>query len=136
MDICSLSGLKPSPYCESQMREVFDARHIPTSVCALHGPPSSPNAIRSKGERAVLFPREGDIFKIDPSAALGSQAIRLQATQFLGPQEFWDVDGKKIEWENGEAWWNLVPGKHQIALMEISGKGEKSIQKVRILVVP
>jgi len=136
MDICSLTGLKPSPYCESQMREVFDTRYLPASICALHSAPVTEKTALSKGERAVLFPREGDIFKIDPSAALGSQAIRLQATQKISPYEFWEVDGKKIDLENGEAWWSLIPGKHQVALVEENAKGKKIVQRIRFLVVP
>jgi penicillin-binding protein 1C len=117
VDICPDSGKLPGPFCPNRRAEFFKKGNLPTQVCDVHkamarkAPPDRPKRLRIK------FPQDGDIFKIDPQAAKGSQGLHL--TTNGGPDSemaVWQVDGKSIEAKGDDAWWMLRPGWHEAVL--------------------
>jgi len=117
------------------MEEVYDSGNIPKQVCALHKLKKAAET-SADGNSRILFPRRGDIFKINPAVALGSQSIRLQASLDKNSVYYWEMDGEKLATEGDDTWWNLVPGKHQVSLWVEKTGGPVLVQTVKFLVVP
>jgi penicillin-binding protein 1C len=126
--ICPISGLKPGPRCKGMIDEIFAAGTEPRSICGLshlqdgsphrggHSP-AAPNA--PPGGLSVVYPQDGDIFKIDPVLRGSFQSIRLRAATGPGLEpgavEWW-VNGEKIG-QDGPPFsriWNLRPGSYTI----------------------
>jgi penicillin-binding protein 1C len=113
-EVCPESGDLPGLWCPSRMREVFSRRHMPARICSVHRAPEAA-APAGKAALSVEFPRPGDVFRVDPTAARASQALRLSAS---GAEDsaVWSVDGKELAERGPAAWWTLQPGKHQAAV--------------------
>ena len=114
VEVCPDSGALPGPWCPDRIREVFSARNLPGKVCGVHGPPREALAA-APARLEIDFPKPGDVFKLDPTAALASQAIRLRAA---GADEsaVWSVDGREVAERGASVWWRLKPGKHRVVV--------------------
>ncbi len=126
--VCPLSGQKPTASCPGVITEVFIEGTTPREPCAYHQK-SSVAVITADGTGVqpgpssrfeISFPRDGDIFKLDPILRKEHQRIKLRAsvpkTEGISKVEWW-VNGDKV----GEAvspsfslFWNLRPGSYTI----------------------
>ena len=134
IEVCPDSGDLPGPWCPSRMREVFSVRNLPQKVCALHRAPQDASA-PARTSLVVDFPKPGDVFKLDPTAALASQAIRLRA---VGGDEssVWTVDGRELPDRGVSVWWRLVAGRHRVSVSVKRGDRILRSSRVTFLVAP
>ena len=105
--VCTQSGLLAGERCTHTKEEVFDKRHLPAVCDGTHT--AAPQAL------TILSPEPGDVYKIDPSVPLASQAAKFTA---LCPEAkcTWKLDGKKRPSVGCEDWWTLTPGKHHLSV--------------------
>jgi len=84
---------------------------------------------------AVLFPDDGDVFKIDPDLNRDFQSIALRALVPAGCAEVsWSLDGRSMG-KVGPPFtllWNLAPGRHEVRV-ETAGSAS---EPVSFLVIP
>ncbi len=84
---------------------------------------------------AVLFPDDGDVFKIDPDLNRDFQSIALRALVPEGCAEVsWNLDGRRMG-SVGPPFtllWNLAPGRHEVKV-ETAGTAS---EPVSFLVIP
>ncbi|MCX5797491.1 MAG: penicillin-binding protein 1C [Elusimicrobia bacterium] len=113
-EVCPDSGDLPGLWCPSRMREVFSVRNLPHKVCKRHRPPQ-PGAAAAQARLAVDFPKPGDVFRLDPTAAPASQAIRLRASG-ADDSSVWTVDGRELPERGASVWWRLREGKHRLSV--------------------
>ncbi|MDD5629413.1 MAG: hypothetical protein PHU21_10140, partial [Elusimicrobia bacterium] len=133
-EVCPDSGQLPGLWCPSRLREVFSVGNLPRRVCSLHRPPP-PRPRAAPAKLAVEFPKPGDIFRLDPTAASASQAIRLRAS---GADEsaLWSLDGRELPERGPAVWWRLQPGRHRLKVsVERDGRARRSAA-VGFLVLP
>ena len=82
-------------------------------------------AWRSPAQTAmrITYPTDGTIIALDPAIPDAHQGIPLRAEGAPGSYN-WQLDGKPLErWSRGNtAWLSPAPGRHQLALMDESGK--------------
>lgn len=107
-EVCPTSGCSLSLDCPNAMVEVYSKRFPPPGPCGAHDP-----VIEKKlsGFRLV-FPRQGDIFKMDPAIERSAQSIRFQTEGEVPDVLQWRVDGRDLP-QGKEAWWALSPGDHR-----------------------
>ena len=103
--VCTQSGLLAGPGCVHTKEEVFDSQHLPARCSGQHKPEIT-------GLR-MLSPSAADVFKLDPSVARASQAIKLQA-ECAQAACSWEMDGKTLPGTACKTWWTLQPGKHRL----------------------
>ncbi len=135
--ICSVSGLRPSTYCETTRSEWLPAR-APAEFCSWHhdGYVDYPAEYRSwvgaqgSGLRAqrpqsaglrVLNPPDGSTYLIDPTLRGDFQKLRLHATA----DAQWFVNDKPVGRE-----WPLRSGRYTVTAVDRRGKRDS----VRIFV--
>lgn len=101
--ICSLSGKIASTYCQQTEDEYFPINNIPSEKCdwcydgIIKIPPQFYDWAKERFDNVkiinegvkILFPKEGDVFKLDKSVRKNIQKIILKAS----PQ-----DSEEIEW--------------------------------------
>ncbi len=123
--VCPLSGQLPSAFCPSTMEEVYTAVNLPSGQCALHGPPASSSPAAKPEKLEVEFPKNGDIFRIDPQTPRAAQALFFKSS---APGEItWTVDGSSLPERGMSVSWPLSPGRHHIYFTaEKDGKTTKS----------
>jgi penicillin-binding protein 1C len=145
--VCPLSGLKPNEFCPGVVNEVFIEGTEPREVCTHHQ--KNPAVIVTAEERngepvpsrfAITFPRDGDIFKLDPVLRKEHQRIKLRAvlpaTKEPARIEWW-INGDKV----GEAgppfsiFWNLRPGSFTIKATAVSDGRPFDSQPVKVVVL-
>ena len=145
--VCSLSGNLPGESCPGTVEEVFIRGTEPQEVCAKHGLQATAGQT-SAGRKQdptsqgmwISFPRNGDIFQIDPVLRDEYQRIKLKVSLAPGSparKVEWLVNGRKV----GEAahpysiFWNLLPGSYTIKARTTSGRLTVESQPVRITVL-
>ncbi|MEW5799569.1 MAG: transglycosylase domain-containing protein [Bacteroidota bacterium] len=84
----------------------------------------------------IIFPHNGDVFKIDPVLRREFQKIKIDA---LLPPTVSDVrltiDGKEtIRYERERTWWQLRKGEHLLQLSALSKMKKITSDKIKILV--
>jgi len=107
-DICPQSGLLPTDLCPGRMEEVYILGSEPRQYCTLrHDLQPGPNraspdlgpTLAPPQSLKVLFPQEGDIFKLDPVLRPHYQSIRFRASVppdlGISSVEWW-VNGQKV----------------------------------------
>ncbi|MBI5240764.1 MAG: penicillin-binding protein 1C [Elusimicrobia bacterium] len=129
-EVCPESGDLPGPWCPARLREVFSRRFMPSQVCSLHQAPQA-SVAGQPASLAVDFPKAGDVFRLDPHAALASQALRLRASGADG-SAVWTVDGRELAERGAAAWWRLAPGTHRVAV----SSGARRSRVTTFLVAP
>ena len=129
VEICTLSGLRPSPWCPATQRE-WMRRDAPVEFCSWHHKGSvhipaeyavdvAPPLRRRTpaGEPAprlrIQSPPNGATYLIDPTLRAEYQTLPLRAT---APVQ-WHIDGRPLN----TAEWSLVPGRHTIAATNDAG---------------
>ncbi|MFO7676399.1 MAG: penicillin-binding protein 1C [bacterium] len=97
--------------------------------------PSGSASGRESGRPAVLFPDDGDVFKLDPDISRAAQAVRLRAAVPEGTTEaVWLLDGRELaRVEPPGGWfWPLEPGRHTLRVRA----GKRESEPVSFLVLP
>ena len=125
VEICTLSGARPSPWCPATERE-WVRRDAPTEFCAWHHKDSvnvpAEYAVHAEPSRAVRrstqrlriqSPPNGATYLIDPTLRSEFQSVPLRATARVQ----WHIDGRPVS----TAEWSLVPGRHLITATGESG---------------
>ncbi|HEX9901231.1 MAG TPA: penicillin-binding protein 1C [Acidobacteriota bacterium] len=150
-EICPSSGLIPTDLCPGRMEEVYLSGTEPKKYCPLRhdlglragagqaverrtpafGPPLS---------LSILFPQEGDIFKLDPVLRQNYQSIRFRAgvpaDMGITAVEWW-VNGRKIG-SSGFPYtfpWTLCPGSWTIKITARAGEKKLESPAVKIQVL-
>ncbi len=150
--VCPLSGDLAGPGCPNRMSEVFLSGGAPKTLCRFHdrsGKIVYPPVYRdwaSKGEVDertkigsgkscyIAFPRDGDVFRIDPGLRRESQEITFKAV-VPGTAEGieWTMDGRRLSGKIAPRW-RLEPGEHVLAFKAVIGGREKK-HRVRFTVL-
>jgi len=123
--ICLQSGRKATLSCPGHMEEIFFRGTEPFEYCPFDHAESMDNFLINKSpqksERAqlrILFPMDGDIFKLDPVLRKSFQTIRFKASipDGLNPNSMeWWLDGEKTGESLESISWNLKPGTHNLS---------------------
>jgi penicillin-binding protein 1C len=150
-EICPLSGMIPTDLCPGRMEEVYLSGTEPKKTCPLrHGLSLRAVAGRREERRfpalvpplslTVLFPQEGDIFKLDPVLRQNYQSIQFRAgipaDMGITVVEWW-VNGRKIGSSSFPYTfpWTLSPGSWTIKITARAGEKELASPTVRIRVL-
>ena len=135
IDICSLSGLRPSTYCESVRKEWLPTEAAP-QFCSWHHAdtidwpveyrawarqtqPRATLASKTVHRRAleIANPADGATYLIDPTLRLEFQTLRLRAIS--ATRVTWRIDGRTVAPE-----WPLAPGAHTVTATDGEGRSE------------
>lgn len=141
IDICALSGARPSRYCPS-IRKEWVARSESPRFCSWHHDGSidwpaeyrawaaknapAPQTARTAHVQsfAIANPPDGATYMIDPTLRREYQTLRLHAA--AASEVTWRVDGRTI----AEPEWPLERGRHTITALDANGRTDS----VRIFV--
>lgn len=128
--ICPESGLLASESCPGRMEEIFIRGTLPEDLCTLHradqqGESSLPAARKIQPGNPpplrILFPVDGDIFKIDPVLRRDYQTLRFRASvpaeMDITAVEWWINEKRIAEIQIPfELSWKIKPGKFRIKI--------------------
>ena len=145
--VCPRSGLRPNEFCPGVVKEVFIEGTEPREECTHHqkNPAVLLVAEKRNGEPAparfaITFPRDGDIFKLDPVLRKEHQRIKLRAvfpvTKYPARIKWW-VNGDKVG-ETGppfSIFWNLRPGSFTIKATAVSDGPPVESRPVKVVVL-
>jgi penicillin-binding protein 1C len=142
--VCPLSGDLAGPGCPNRMSEVFLSGMSPKTQCLFHdlrGNRVYPPVYRdwvSKGEVDertkigggsachIVFPKEGEVFKIDPGLRRESQEITFKAVVPGAARGVeWTLDGRRLSGEVAPRW-RLEPGEHELSIKVLIDGRERS----------
>ncbi|OGR40773.1 MAG: penicillin-binding protein 1C [Elusimicrobia bacterium GWA2_61_42] len=113
--VCPVSGSLPSSFCPASMEEIFTASNLPSLHCREHLAPSAPaQAVQPADQPAVKFPRDGDIFRIDPQTPRAAQALFFKA-EAAGEELVWRVDSRDLAGSGESTAWPLEAGAHSVS---------------------
>ncbi|HEX8619501.1 MAG TPA: penicillin-binding protein 1C [Thermoanaerobaculia bacterium] len=129
MEICALSGARPSTYCPAIEREWLRTNE-PPRFCTWHHDgaidwpaeyrtwagaktPVQRVARKSNERFTITNPPNGATYLIDPTLRMEFQTLRLRATANVK----WEIDGKRVGDE-----WPLVRGRHVVTAIDASGR--------------
>lgn len=145
--ICPSSGELVSDRCPSAIDEIFLPGTEPETVCRLphvRNQKAAAGLVRGPGlpkdDVWIVFPRDGDIFKLDPVLRRDFQSIRFRASVSVGlavDSLEWRVNGVPVGRAAptfGPAW-NLAPGSYTITVRARLQRGELESRPVRITVI-
>jgi len=145
VEICPASGLLPGAGCPAGMEELFIAGTEPRRRCDAHRPASVRAGVDAPDTAAgpslrVVFPKDGDIFKLDPVLKRDFQTITLRA-RAPAPDGLSDV----VWWVNGRRTartgavlslsWNLRPGSYTIKVTASDGRRRLESRPVTVRVL-
>jgi penicillin-binding protein 1C len=149
--ICPLSGMIPTDRCPGRISEVYLGGTEPKKPCPL-GHDLGFRALAGRREEqpspemapalslSVLFPQEGDIFKLDPVLRQKYQCLRFRARVpadlGVATVEWW-VNGHKVG-SSGFPYtfpWTLSPGSWTIKITARTGEKTLESPAVRIRVL-
>jgi penicillin-binding protein 1C len=119
--ICPDSGDLPSAQCPNSVLEVFAAGNVPKETCR-HGS-GILRGVNPNPSLKIVYPRNGDVFKLDTSLSRNTQSISLLSNRTKNIQSLtWILDGKEVPWDGNGFWWSLTEGKHELVLKnEVEG---------------
>jgi penicillin-binding protein 1C len=141
VDICTLSGARPSPYCPAVQKEWLPT-DAPARFCSWHhdgtidwpgeyrawagaaAPPVRVARAREPETFRITNPPNGATYLIDPTLRTQFQTLRLRAA--AASRVAWQINGKRV----GSTEWALTPGSHTITATDAGGRRDE----VRILV--
>ncbi len=128
--ICPETGHLVNKNCPGAIREIFIQGTEPIKKCALHSEGQIPNPSDSNSrlvklpnqDLIITFPRNGDVFKIDPILRPGYQKLRFTASMPEGSHfdklEWWINGHKESETETQFPYfWKLQPGLYTITVL-------------------
>ena len=145
--VCPLTGMRPTESCPGVVSEVFIEGTEPRELCTHHQKKSDSVLIAyergdlpAPSRLEITFPRNGDVFKLDPVLRREHQRIKLRAavpgTEDIAKIEWW-VNGDKA----GEAgspfslFWNLSPGFYTIKAIAVRDGSPLESRPVKIVVL-
>lgn len=161
-----IEGTEPQNYCPIHVKPVFEAKNplpqpnfrerrlfpLTNNSDERQGEPllSHLTFTKSKGRSflknenilSVAFPRDGDIFKIDPILPAEHQRLKLQVSLARGIQDKgkieWYVNGSKVGESRPSSgfFWTLHPGSHTIKAKLINGSNIEESAPITIHVLP
>jgi len=146
--VCPLSGQRPTRSCPGATAEVFIEGTEPRDPCAFHAAssvlPAAAGAAGNtpaSGRFEIAFPRDGDIFKLDPILRKEHQRIRLRAavpgTGRVAKVVWW-VNGRKLG-ETGSPtfslFWNLRPGSYTIKATAVGDGSPQESPPVKVTIL-
>ena len=141
IDICVLSGARPSPYCPAIAKEWLGTDETPR-FCSWHhdgaidwpaeyrvwarknAPSPEPQRTAHHDTFRIANPPDGATYLIDPTLRMQYQTVRLRADATSRVE--WRINDRRIPGNE----WSLVPGKHTITAVDASGRRDS----VQILV--
>ena len=126
IEICTLSGLRPSTFCPATRKEWLPTSE-PPRFCTWHHEGTidwpaeyrtwaavPPQRVSRQPDRfRITNPPDGATYLIDPTLRMEYQTLRLRATGNVK----WEINGRRV----GEEW-PLVPGRHVVAAVDASGR--------------
>ncbi|HYO77310.1 MAG TPA: penicillin-binding transpeptidase domain-containing protein, partial [Thermoanaerobaculia bacterium] len=129
VEICALSGARPSTYCPAIQKEWLRTNE-PPRFCSWHhdgaidwpaeyrdwaGVQAPAQRIARKTEERfrITNPPDGATYLIDPTLRMQYQTLRLRATGAVT----WQIDGRRVRDE-----WPLTPGRHVVTAVDTSGR--------------
>ncbi|WP_432635305.1 penicillin-binding protein 1C [Candidatus Avelusimicrobium sp.] len=118
---CLDSGLLAGENCPHTQESAFDRAHLP-GVCSGHH-----KAVSTRLK--IVSPTDKDVFKIDPSVPLASQAVKW-AAECATDTCTWVLNGKKHPGSSCQEWWPLQEGKHTLS---VSCRGEEASLTFEVL---
>ncbi|WP_066424580.1 penicillin-binding protein 1C [Anabaena sp. 4-3] len=118
LPICAVSGLKPTPDCNSVVQEYFYPEDtiayetqqdftLPSEYdewLAKH--PSSSLVAR---QVRIVSPRNGDLFLLYPGTA-GQQKLQFKLAGSLSTSIEWWLNGDRLEGDSSSLFWDVLPG--------------------------
>ena len=145
--VCPLTGMRPTESCPGVVSEVFVEGTEPREMCTRHQKKSETVLIACKrgdlpalSRLEIMFPRNGDVFKLDPVLRREHQRIKLRAavpgTEDIAKIEWW-INGERV----GEAkspfslFWNLRPGSYTIKVTADRGGSQLESPPVKVVVL-
>jgi len=144
-EICPVSGELPSATCPATITELFAAGTVPRTECGLsHRCDANPAVLRIAGRTSdpirIVFPGEGDVFKLDSVLRPQYQALNLRVRLGPGPRPdaiSWYINGVRVALVGPPyAWaWKLRPGLYIIKARIDSGSHSVESRPVKIRVV-
>lgn len=133
VEICALSGARPSTYCPAMRKEWLPADE-PARFCSWHhdgaidwpaeyrawakatqAEPPRPSTSHASAFR-IANPPDGATYLIDPTLRMEYQTLRLRAD--AASRVSWRVNDRPIATTE----WALVPGRHTITAIDGSGR--------------
>jgi penicillin-binding protein 1C len=141
IDICALSGDRPSPYCPATRKEWVRTGQ-PARFCSWHhdgtidwpaeyrawARQNAPSAVTARTAHTSKFrianPPNNATYLIDPTLRMQYQTLRLRAD--TATRVNWQIDGRRITTTE----WPLERGRHEITAVDEQGQKDS----VRIFV--
>ncbi|MFA6583525.1 MAG: penicillin-binding protein 1C [Elusimicrobiaceae bacterium] len=135
-DICPDSGSMAGHFCPVSIREVFSSKYPPDRECPVHRAKKFVPAARALVKKpAVVFPKNDDVFVIDPSQGGDAQEIKFQAESPYGAPFAWYIDGHLAEGNAAVLWWKLKAGEHSVRFEQVDADGVKKAPAVKFRVI-
>ena len=75
----------------------------------------------------IAYPRDGEILSLDPDIPVGNQRVRFEAEPENKSQR-WALSDAKNGATISASWWQPMPGKFRLALLDGNGKQLDTIQ--------
>lgn len=147
LTVCTASGERPGSSCPHRMEELFAAGTEPSEECSVHrqpgfevyrpeyqpwmedrGLPRPPPAPRLEGKVRIVFPEDGDHFRIDPLLRGEYQSLKLRAVVPEGCRSLtFIVDGQRLSAVTGpfSQRWQLSPGTHRLEAEALGAQGAR-----------
>jgi penicillin-binding protein 1C len=139
MDICSLSGARPSTYCPSVQKEWLPV-DAPAKFCSWHhdgtidwpaeyrawarqNEQRSQPATKHASSFRIANPPDGATYLIDPTLRMEFQTLRLRADS--SARVTWRVNDRPVPNE-----WPLRPGRHTITAVD--GRGNRDSVSITV----
>jgi penicillin-binding protein 1C len=146
--VCPLSGLRPNARCPGRKEEIFIRGTEPAAVCGLtHGRADTADAPSLPSRRTgpastlrILFPRDGDVFQLDPVLRREFQSLTLRVavpeTADVRSVTWW-VNGRELGQTTAPyvLTWELVPGSYDLRATARAGRLTLQSRTVRVTVV-
>ena len=139
--ICPLSGNLATEHCPGAIEDIFIEGTEPKEYCHVHTARKKPEdapTFRMK-EFTIIFPKDRDVFKMDPILRQEFQKVKLRASI---PR---DMEVDRVEWRVNDhrigdsfypfsLYWNLRPGIYTIKAIAIKAKQRLKSSSVEIKV--
>jgi penicillin-binding protein 1C len=129
VEICALSGARPSTYCPS-VRSEWLPSGAPARFCSWHHDgtidwpaeyrawapkrEAMPQKVADVAGMRIVNPPDGATYMIDPTLRREFQTLRLRATSDVK----WQVNDRRL----ASAEWPLTPGRHTITALDSRGR--------------
>ncbi|MHB8054763.1 MAG: penicillin-binding protein 1C [Candidatus Aminicenantales bacterium] len=144
-EICPISGEIPTAACPATMTELFAEGTAPRTECRLsHRSGPEATVLRIAGRDSdpirIVFPGDGDVFKVDSVLRPAYQALNLRVRLGAGPRPEtvgWYVNGVRVAIVGPPfaCAWNLRPGSYIIKARIDVGLHSVESRPVKIRVV-